>query len=83
MLFLEIYMGLSFVSFLIILILLKISPSGWQDENGFHLAEEKEKLITFPLRKNVAGNFLTINFNLARNEKLEKRNSGLQITLGQ
>ena len=80
--FLVIYMGLCVVSSLIMLILFKFSPDGWQDENGFHLINEKEKLITFPLQKKVAGNYHTVHFNLAHHQKFDKkRRSGLQITL--
>ena len=81
MLMLEIYIGLCAVSFLILLAAFKNSPSGWQDEDGFHQLNEKEKLITFPLEKKAAGNYLAINFNSAHRQKLDRRRSGLQITL--
>jgi len=81
MLILEIYIGLCAVSFLTILVAFKNSPSGWQDEDGFHQISENEQLITFPLEKKAAGNYLAINFNSAHRQKLEKGNSRLQITL--
>jgi len=51
MLFLEIYIGLCIVFFPVVLWRLKKAPTGWQDENGFHLKKPEEKLIKFPLKK--------------------------------
>ncbi len=82
MLILEIYIGLCAVSFLIILAAFKNSPSGWQDEDGFHQISVNEQLITFPLKKKATGNYHSVHFNFAHHQKLDKRRSGLQITLG-
>ena len=82
MLFLEIYIGLCIIVFAIMLILFKIAPSGWEDENGFHHLEEKEELIIFPLKKTTANNLPAIDFKLPHYQRLKKRKSGLQITLG-
>ena len=82
MLILEIYIGLCAVSFLIILAAFKNSPSGWQDEDGFHQISVNEQLITFPLKKKATGNYLTTNLKSARYQKLDKKRPGLQITLG-
>ena len=43
MIFLEIYIALCIIFFLIILILLKTAPTGWEDKNGFHLGKENER----------------------------------------
>jgi hypothetical protein len=43
MFFLIIYLGLCLVTFLLIVVLLKISPSGWQDKKGFHQLTKKHK----------------------------------------
>ena len=64
------------------LFLLKISPFGWEDENGFHQIRIEEKLISFPLKKRVAGNLHTVNLELAPYQKLDNSNSDHQITLG-
>ena len=44
MIFLEIYIGLCIIFFLITLILLKNAPTGWEDKNGFHLGKENETI---------------------------------------
>ena len=81
MLLLEIYIGLCIIVFAIMLILFKTAPTGWQDENGFHQLEEKEELITFPLKKTTANNLPAIDSELTHYQRLKKRKSGLQITL--
>jgi hypothetical protein len=43
MIFLEIYIGLCIIFFLITLILLKSAPTGWEDKYGFHLGKENER----------------------------------------
>jgi hypothetical protein len=43
MIFLEIYIALCIIFFLITLILLKTAPTGWEDKNGFHLGKENER----------------------------------------
>lgn len=79
--FLVIYFGLCIVFFLLVLILLKTSPIGWEDEHGFHQINKEEKLITFPLKKKAASNHLTINFKLAHNQKPGDSNLDHRITL--
>ncbi len=81
MYFLEIYIGLCIIFFLLIVILIKISPSGWEDENGFHQLSTKENTITFPLKNKSAMNHLSINFKIAHYQNLDNRRSGHPITL--
>jgi hypothetical protein len=81
MLFLEIYLGLCVIFFLIILLLLESSPVGWEDEDGFHMANEQENLIIFPLKKKVAINPPVIHFKFSHYQRLENENSGHPITL--
>ncbi len=81
MLFLEIYLGLCVIFFLIILLLLESSPVGWEDEDGFHMANEQENLIIFPLKKKITINQPAIHLKLSYYKKLENRTSGHPITL--
>ncbi|MGA8265332.1 MAG: hypothetical protein WB779_12895 [Ignavibacteriaceae bacterium] len=79
--FLAIYIGLCIIFFPLMLILFKISPYGWEDENGFHHVSEKEELITFPLKKKIAISHFKINFKFAHYQKLDQSNSNHPITL--
>jgi hypothetical protein len=81
MVFLMIYMGLCIIFFLILLFLLETSPVGWEDKDGFHMADEQENLIIFPLKKKEPINKLAIHFKLTPYQKLEYRESGNPITL--
>ena len=74
-------MVLCVIFFLIILLILESSPIGWEDEDGFHMADEQENLIMFPLKKKVAINQPAIRFKLSHYQRLESENSGLPITL--
>ena len=81
MVILEIYMGLCVIFFLILLLLLETSPIGWEDEDGFHMANEQENLIIFPLKKKVAIKLPALHFKFSHYQWLENENSGHPITL--